>query len=85
MNSDLVSLIAGIENKILKLQRMVGGKAPMNTNLDMGEYRILMWLTKEIQENMKVTSLHPKFFMIICPELIKIIRERIEMVHLMDD
>ena len=42
MNSDLVSLIAGIENKIVKLQRMVGGKAPMTTNLDTGEYRILM-------------------------------------------
>ena len=37
MNSDLVSLIAGNENEIVKLQR----KAPMTTNLDMGCYRIL--------------------------------------------
>ena len=41
MNSDLVSLIAGNENKIVKLQQVVGGKAPMTTNLDMGGYRIL--------------------------------------------
>ena len=36
MNSDHVSLIAGNENKIVKLQRVVGGKAPMTTSLDMG-------------------------------------------------
>ena len=41
MNSDLVSLIAGNENKIVKLQRVVSGKATMTTNLDMGGYRIL--------------------------------------------
>ena len=41
VNSDLVSLIAGNENKIVKLQRVVGGEAPMITNLDMGGYRIL--------------------------------------------
>ena len=41
MNSDLVSLTAGSENEIVKLQRVVGGKAPMTTNLDMGGYRIL--------------------------------------------
>ena len=41
MNSDLVSLIAGNENKIVKLQRVVGGEAPMTTNLDVGGYRIL--------------------------------------------
>ena len=41
MNSDLVSLIAGNENKIVKLQQVVGGEAPMTTNLDMGGYRIL--------------------------------------------
>ena len=41
MNSDIVSLIAGNENKIVELQRVVGGEAPMTTNLDMGEYRIL--------------------------------------------
>ena len=41
VNSDLVSLIAGNENEIVKLQRVVGGKAPMTTNLDMGGYRIL--------------------------------------------
>ena len=42
VNSDLVSLIAGDENKIVKLQRVVGGEAPMTTNLDMGRYRILI-------------------------------------------
>ena len=41
VNSDLVSLIAGNENEIVKLQRVVGGEAPMTTNLDMGGYRIL--------------------------------------------
>ena len=41
VNSDLVSLIAGNENEIVKLQRAVSGKAPMTTNLDMGGYRIL--------------------------------------------
>ena len=41
VNSDLVSLIAGNENEIVMLQRVVGGKAPMTTNLDMGGYRIL--------------------------------------------
>ena len=41
MNSDLVSLIAANENKIVKLQRVVGGEAPMATNLDTGGYRIL--------------------------------------------
>ena len=35
VNSNLVSLIGGSENKI-KLQRVVGGEAPMTTNLDMG-------------------------------------------------
>ena len=41
VNSDLVSLIAGNENKIVKLQQVVGGEAPMTTNLDMGGHRIL--------------------------------------------
>ena len=41
LNSDLVSLIAGNENTIVKLQRVVGGEAPKTTNLDMGGYRIL--------------------------------------------
>ena len=40
MNSDLVFLIGGNENEIVKLQRVVGGEAPMTTNLDMGGYRI---------------------------------------------
>ena len=41
VTSDLDSLIAGNENKIVELQRVVGGKAPMTTNLDLGGYRIL--------------------------------------------
>ena len=41
VNSDLVSLITSNENEIVKLQRLVGGEAPMTTNLDMGRYRIL--------------------------------------------
>ena len=41
VNSDLVSLIVENKNEILKLQWVVGGKAPMSTNLDMGGYRIL--------------------------------------------
>ena len=41
MNIDLVSLIADNENEIVKLQRVIGGKAPITTNLDMGGYRIL--------------------------------------------
>ena len=41
VNSDLVFLIAGIENGIVKLQRVIGGKAPMATNLELGRYRIL--------------------------------------------
>ena len=40
VNNDLLSLIVN-KNKIVKLQRMVGGKALMTTNLDMGGYRIL--------------------------------------------
>ena len=82
VNSDLVSLIAGNENKIVKLQRVVGGEAPMTTNLDMGGYR------KEIQvkrKTLNVTSLQPKLFTFIWPKLTKITREGIEMVHLMKD
>ena len=41
VNSDIVSLIAGNENKIVKLQQVVGGEAPMTTNLDMRGYRLL--------------------------------------------
>ena len=41
VNSDLVSLISGNENEIVKLQRVVGGKAPMTTNLNMGGFRML--------------------------------------------
>ena len=41
MNSDLVSLIVENKNEIVKLPRVVGGEAPMTTNLDMGGYRIL--------------------------------------------
>ena len=37
MNNDLVSLI--VENEIVKLQRVVGGKAPMTTNMEGIEYR----------------------------------------------
>ena len=36
VNSDLVSLIVDNINEIVKLQRVVGGKAPVTTNLDMG-------------------------------------------------
>ena len=39
--NDLVSLIVENKNEIVMLQRVVGGKAPMTTNLDMGGYRIL--------------------------------------------
>ena len=41
VSNDLVSLIVENKNEIIKLQRVVGGKAPMTTNLDMGGYRIL--------------------------------------------
>ena len=41
VNNDLVSLIVENKNEIVKLQRMVGGKAPLTANLDMGGYRIL--------------------------------------------
>ena len=41
MNNDLVSLIVKNKNEIVNLQRVIDGKAPMITNLDMGEYRIL--------------------------------------------
>ena len=41
VNNDLVSLIVENKNEIVKLQRVVGGKAPMTTNLDMGGYRTL--------------------------------------------
>ena len=41
MNNDLVSPIVENKNKIVKLQRVFGGKAPMTSNLDMGGYRIL--------------------------------------------
>ena len=41
MNNDLVSLIVENKNETVKLQRVVGGKAPMTTNLDTGGYRIL--------------------------------------------
>ena len=40
MNNDLVSLIVENKNEIVKLQRVVDGKAPMTRNLDMGGYRI---------------------------------------------
>ena len=75
MNSDLVSLIAGNENKIVKLQRVVGGKAPMTTNLDIAGYRILNVAhprDPSKRKTLKVTSLQPKFFNIICPKLSKI-------------
>ena len=41
MNSNRGFLIAGNENKIVKLQQVVGCEAPMTTNLDMGGYKIL--------------------------------------------
>ena len=41
MNNDLVSLIVENKNETVKLQRVIGGKAPMTTNLDMGGNRIL--------------------------------------------
>ena len=41
VNNDLVSLIVENKNEIVKLQQVVGDKAPMTTNLDMGGYRIL--------------------------------------------
>ena len=41
VNNDLVSLTVENKNEIVKLQRVVDGKAPMTTNLDMGGYRIL--------------------------------------------
>ena len=41
MNSDLGTLIVDNKNEIVELQPVVGGKAPMTTNLDMGGYRIL--------------------------------------------
>ena len=34
VNKDLVSLIVENKNEIVKLQRVVGGKTPMTTNLD---------------------------------------------------
>ena len=66
MNSDLVSLIVENENEIVKLQRVVGGKAPVTTNLDMGGYRILNVAHPRdpSKKTLKVTSLQPKFFMI---------------------
>ena len=36
VNSDLVSLTVDNKNETVKLQRLVGGKAPMTTNIDMG-------------------------------------------------
>ena len=65
MNSDLISLIAGNENEIEKLQRVVGGKAPMTTNLDMGRYRILNVAHPRDPSKKKVILLQPKFVMII--------------------
>ena len=62
MNSDLVCLIVDNKNEIVKLQRVVGGKTPMTTNLDMGGYKILN----------VAQPIDPKFFMIIRPELTKI-------------
>ena len=41
MNNDLGFFIVENKNEIVKLQRVVGGKTPMTTNLDMGGYRIL--------------------------------------------
>ena len=41
VNSYLVSLIVDNKNEIVKLQRIVGGKALMTTNFDMGGYGIL--------------------------------------------
>ena len=41
VKNDLVSLIVENKNEIVKLQRVVDGKAPMTTNLDMGGYRLL--------------------------------------------
>ena len=76
VSSDLVSLIAGNENEIVKLQRVFGGEAPMTTNLDMGGYRISSIAQprdpskKKDFESDLVTS---KFCMIICLKLIRII------------
>ena len=75
MNNDLVSLIAENRNEIVKLQRVVGGKAPLTTNLDMGGYRILNVThprdpSKKVYESDLVTANF--FFMIICSKLIKI-------------
>ena len=62
VNNDLVSLIVDNKNEIVKLQRVVGDKASMTTNLDMGGYRILNVAhprDKRKKKNMKVTSLQP--------------------------
>ena len=41
MNNDLVSLIVENKNEIVKLQRTVGGKAPMTMGEYIGGFRIL--------------------------------------------
>ena len=41
VNSDIVSLIVDNKNEIVKLHRVVGGKTPVTTNLDIGGYKIL--------------------------------------------
>ena len=62
MNNDLVSLIVENKIEIVQLQRVVDGKAPMTTNLDMGVYRILNVAhprdphTKKVFENDLVTA-----------------------------
>ena len=72
VNNDLVSLIVENKNEIVKLQRVVGGKAPMTMNLDMGEYRILNVAHPRDPRKYESDLVTSKFFMIICPKLIKI-------------
>ena len=86
MNNDLVSLIVENKNEIVKLQRVVGGKAPMTTNLDMGGYGILnVAHPRDPSKKEYESDLEAPADMIICSKLIKITWEGIEMVHLMED
>ena len=67
VKNDPVSLIAGNENKIVKLQQVAGGEAPMTTNLDMGGCRILNIAQPRDPRKYESDLVTAKLFMIIWP------------------
>ena len=85
VNNDLVSLIVENKNEIENLQRVVGGKAPMTTNLDMGGYRILNIVHPRYPREYESDLVTSKILYDYVTKVDQNYMRRIEMVQLMED